>query len=187
MLIYSMSVSVDGFIADREGAFGWTVPSEELFRFHISQVRELGGYLLGRRLYETMLPWETDPSMRDNELWDVFADVWCAIPKAVFSRTLDSVQGNARLAEGSVAGGGRCGARRDGQGRLDRRSRPGCGSDRARPRRRAAHVPRSGRRRWRHAVLPPVTEVVPLDLVETRTFGSRVIYERYRQTRDEPD
>jgi dihydrofolate reductase len=57
MLIYSMSVSVDGFIADREGAFGWTVPSEELFRFHISQVRELGGYLLGRRLYETMLPW----------------------------------------------------------------------------------------------------------------------------------
>ena len=103
MLIYSMNVSVDGFIADREGAFGWTVPSEELFRFHISQVRELGGYLLGRRLYETMLPWETDPSMRDNELWDVFADVWCAIPKVVFSRTLDSVQGNARLAEGSVA------------------------------------------------------------------------------------
>ena len=92
MLIYSMSVSVDGFIADREGAFGWTVPSEELFRFHTSQVRELGGYLLGRRLYETMLPWETDPSMRDNELWDVFADVWCAIPKVVFSRTLDSVQ-----------------------------------------------------------------------------------------------
>ena len=103
MLIYSMSVSVDGFIADREGAFGWTVPSEELFLFHISQARELGGYLLGRRLYETMLPWETDPSMRDNELRDVFADVWCAIPKVVFSRTLDSVQGNARLAEGSVA------------------------------------------------------------------------------------
>ena len=42
MLIYSMSVSVDGFIADREGAFGWTVPSDELFRFHLAQVRELG-------------------------------------------------------------------------------------------------------------------------------------------------
>src|SRR5262245_44399605 len=51
MLIYSMSVSVDGFIADREGAFAWTVPSDELFRFHTAQVRELGGYLLGRRLY----------------------------------------------------------------------------------------------------------------------------------------
>src|SRR5437016_10994839 len=68
MLIYSMSVSVDGFIADRAGAFGWTVPNEEQFRFHIAQTRELGGYLCGRRLYETMLVWETDPSMRDNEL-----------------------------------------------------------------------------------------------------------------------
>ena len=63
-LIYSMGVSVDGYIADREGAFDWSVPDEELFRFHIAQVRELGGYLLGRRLYKTMLVWETDPSMR---------------------------------------------------------------------------------------------------------------------------
>ena len=93
MLIYSMSVSVDGFITDREGGFEWTVPDEETFRFHLAQVRELGGYLLGRRLYETMLVWETDPSMRHNELRAAFADVWCAIPKVVFSRTLDSVQG----------------------------------------------------------------------------------------------
>jgi dihydrofolate reductase len=103
MLIYSMSVSVDGFIADREGAFAWTGPSDELFRFHTALVRELGGYLLGRRLYETMLVWETDSSMRDEELRAAFADVWCAIPKVVFSRTLDSVQGNARLAKASVA------------------------------------------------------------------------------------
>ena len=68
MLIYSMSVSVDGFIADREGAFGWTAPSEELFRFHTAPVSELGGYLCGRRLYETMLPWETDPSLRETSL-----------------------------------------------------------------------------------------------------------------------
>ena len=98
-----MSVSVDGFIADREGAFGWTVPSDELFRFHTAQVRELGGYLLGRRLYETMLVWETDPSRREDELGAAFADVWGAIPKVVFSRTLDSVQGNAGLAQASVA------------------------------------------------------------------------------------
>src|SRR3954447_19205118 len=103
MLIYSMSVSVDGFIADREGGFEWTPPDEELFRFHLALVGELGGYLLGRRLYETMLVWETDPSMRDNELRATFADIWCAIPKVVFSRTLDSVQGNARLAQSSVA------------------------------------------------------------------------------------
>jgi len=84
-------------------AFGWTDPNEEQFRFHIAQVGELGGYLCGRRLYETMLVWEMDPSLRDNELGAAFADVWCAIPKVVFSGTLDSVQGNARLAEASVA------------------------------------------------------------------------------------
>src|ERR671919_2901450 len=98
-----MSVSVDGFIADREGGFEWGVPNEEQFRFHLAQTRELGGFLCCRRLYETSLVWETDPSMRDNELDAAFADVWCAIPKVVFSRTLDSVQGNARLAEASVA------------------------------------------------------------------------------------
>src|SRR5215204_3859359 len=103
MLIYWMSVSVDGFIADRDGAFGWSAPSEEQFRFHIAQVRELGAYLCGRSLYETMLPWETDPSLRANELGAAFADVWCAIPKVVFSHTLDSVRGNARLAEASLA------------------------------------------------------------------------------------
>jgi dihydrofolate reductase len=103
VLIYSMSVSVDGFIADREGAFGWTIPSDELFRTHTSQVRELGGFLLGRRLYERMLVWETDPSLSDSEDGAAFADVWRALPKVVFSRRLDSVQGNARLAEGSLA------------------------------------------------------------------------------------
>src|SRR3954467_11702980 len=102
MLIYSMGVSVDGFINDREGAFEWSGPDEEQFRFHISEVGELGGYLLGRRLYETMLVWETDPTLRDTEARAAFADVWCALPKVVFSRTLDSVQGNARLAEASL-------------------------------------------------------------------------------------
>src|SRR5437764_15045626 len=98
-----MGVSVDGFIADRDGAFGWTVPSEEQFRFHTAQVRELGGYLCGRSLYQTMLPWETDPSMRDNELRPAFAHAWCPTPQVVVSPPLHSVQGNARLAEPSVA------------------------------------------------------------------------------------
>jgi hypothetical protein len=74
MLIYSTGVSVDGFIADRESAFAWTAPGEELFRFHLALVRELGGYLCGRRLYETMLVWETDPSLRDNEVGAAFAE-----------------------------------------------------------------------------------------------------------------
>jgi dihydrofolate reductase len=187
MLIYSMSVSVDGFIADREGAFGWSAPSEELFRFHLAHVGDLGGYLLGRRLYETMLVWETDPSLRDNELRAAFADVWCALPKVVFSRTLDSVQGNARLAEASVA--------EEAAAALDATDKDvsigGAGL--------AAAAIELGLvdelRMFRNPVvvgggtpfLPPVTEGVPLDLIETRTFGARVIYERYGRARDESD
>jgi dihydrofolate reductase len=185
VLIYSMSVSVDGFIADRAGDFGWSVPSEELFRFHTERVRELGGCLCGRRLYETMLPWETEPSMRESELDAVFADLWSALPKVVFSRTLDSVQGNARLAQASVAeevaaalaatdkdveiGGAGLAASAIELGLVDEL------------------------RMFRYPVvvgggtpfLPPVTEHVRLDLVETRTFGSRVVYERYRRARNE--
>jgi len=187
MLIYSMSVSVDGFIADREGSFGWTAPSEALFRFHLAQVGELGGYLLGRRLYETMLVWETDPSMRDTELRAAFADVWCAIPKVVFSRTIDTVQGNARLAEASVA--------EEAAAALDATDKDvsigGAGL--------AATAIELGLvdelRMFRYPIvvgggtpfLPPVTEDVPLDLIETRTVGSRVIYERYGRARDESD
>ena len=178
-LIYSMSVSVDGFIADREGEFDWAAPSEELFRFHLAEVSGLGGYLLGRRLYEAMLVWETDPSLRDSEARAAFADVWCALPKVVFSRTLDSVQGNARLAEGSVA--------EEVAAALDATDRDvaigGAGL--------AAEAFELGLvdelHMFRYPVvvgggtpfLPPVTEDVPLDLVETRTFGSRVVFERY--------
>jgi dihydrofolate reductase len=187
MLIYSMSVSVDGFIADREGAFGWTDPNEEQFRFHIAQVGELGGYLCGRRLYETMLVWEMDLSLRDNELGAAFADVWCAIPKVVFSGTLDSVQGNARLAEASVAGRSLRRSRRPR--RTSRSAAPGW------PRRRSSLALVDELRMFRNPVvvgggtpfLPPVTEDVRLELIETRTFGSRVIYERYGRARDESD
>ena len=186
MLIYSMNVSVDGFIADRDGAFAWTVPSDEQFRFHIEQVRELGGYLIGRKLYETMLVWETDPSMRATEAGAEFADAWAAIPKVVFSRTLRSVQGNARLARAPLAdetaaalnatdkdvaiGGAGLAAAGIDLGLVDEL------------------------RILRHPILvgggtpflPPVTDDVPLDLIETRTFGSRVIFERYARASAKP-
>ena len=181
MLIFSMSVSVDGFIADREGAFEWGAPSDELLRFHNAQVGELGGYLLGRRLYETMQVWDTDPSLRDNETGAAFADIWSALPKVVFSHTLDSVQGNARLAEASLA--------EEAAAALDATDKPvfigGAGL--------AAAAIELGLvnelRMFRYPVvvgggtpfLPPVTEDLPLDLIETRTFGSRVIFERYRR------
>jgi dihydrofolate reductase len=187
MLIYSMGVSVDGFIADREGAFSWSVPNEDQFRFHTAQVLELGGFLLGRRLYETMLVWETDPSMRDSALDAAFADAWCAIPKVVFSRTLDSVQGNARLAEASLA--------EEAAAALDAADKDvGIGGAGL-----AAQAIELGLvdelRMFRNPIvvgggtpfLPPVADDIALDLIETRTFGSRVIYERYGRARDESD
>ncbi len=179
-----MSTSVDGFINDREGAFGWSAPNEELFRFHTALVSELGGCLLGRRLYETMLVWETDPSLRENEPGAAFADVWCAIPKVVFSHTLDTVQGSARLAEASLT--------EEVAAALDATDKDveigGAGL--------AAQAIELGLvdelRMFRYPVivgggtpfLPPVTDHIALDLVETRTFGSRVIYERYGRARD---
>jgi dihydrofolate reductase len=186
VLIYSMGVSVDGFIADRDGDFAWTEPSDEQFRFHLAAVRELGAHLCGRRLYETMLVWETDPSLRDGELRAAFADAWCALPKVVFSRTLDRVEGNARLASGSLAeeveaalaagdkdvgiGGAGLAAAAVELGLVDEL------------------------RLLRNPVvvgggtpyLPPVTDDIALELIETRTFGSRVVYERYRRVRDKP-
>ena len=187
MLIFSMSVSVDGFIADREGSFDWTPPSDEQFRFHTVQVRELGGYLLGRRLYEAMLVWDTDPSLRDDEDRAAFADIWCAIPKVVFSRTLDSVQGNARLAEASLAEEAAAAL-----GATDKDVAIGGAGLAA----QAVELDLVDElRMFRYPVvvgggtpfLPPVTEDVPLGLIETRTFGSRVIYERYRRVRDDSD
>src|ERR1700744_1667515 len=104
MLIVSMGVSVDGFIADREGRFNWSEPDEEQFRFHIEQVSELGACLLGRRLYETMLPWETEPAMGADEAMTEFADVCSASPKGVFGSPRERTEGNARRAGGTVAG-----------------------------------------------------------------------------------
>jgi dihydrofolate reductase len=128
-----------------------------------------------------MLVWETDPSLRDTESRAAFADVWSALSKVVFSRTLDSVRGNARLAELSVAeevaaalaatdkdvsiGGAGLAAAAIELGLVDEL------------------------RMFRNPVvvgggtpfLPPVGADLVLDLIETRTFGSRVIYERYRR------
>ena len=181
MLIYSMSVSVDGFIADREGGFAWGVPSDEQFRFHIQQVRELGAYLLGRRLYETMLVWETDPSMREKEAEAEFADIWSALPKVVFSRTLESVEGNARLAERGVEE--EVAAALAATDKDVAIGGPGLASaaielglvDELRILRNPIIVGGGT------PFLPPVTRDIPMELVETGTFASRVIYERYRR------
>jgi dihydrofolate reductase len=103
-LIFSMTVSLDGYIAGPGGDIAWSAPDEELFRFHTDQVRELGGQICGRGLYETMLYWDTpaarEPALPSHTL--EFTRVWSELPKYVFSRTLDSVEGNWTLLKGDL-------------------------------------------------------------------------------------
>src|SRR5919197_6460880 len=97
-LIYSMGVSLDGYIAARDGSIDWAAPDEELHRFHNQQAREVGVHLYGRRLYEVMTFWETadqNPSAPEHVL--EFARIWKDTPKIVLSKTLEKVEGNARL------------------------------------------------------------------------------------------
>src|SRR3954471_15128811 len=100
---YSMGVSLDGYIVGPDGDFDWTAPDEEVFRFVTGEIRKVGVHLMGRRLYETMLYWETadqDPMLDDSML--EWAAIWKPLPKVVFSTTLSAVQGNARLASGGL-------------------------------------------------------------------------------------
>ena len=178
-VIYAMGgVSADGYVVGPDGKFDWSVPDEELHRFHNEQTRALAGHLLGRRLYETMVYWETagqDPS----DVMREFALIWQAMPKVVFSRTLDSVEGaNTTLARGDLraelsslqesaggdvaVGGAELGAE---AARLDLIDEY---------------------RLFVHPVAVgggtpffPRDHRVDLDLIETRTFSSRVVYLRY--------
>ena len=181
-LIYSMGVSADGYIAGPDGEIDWGAPDEELHRFHNRRVQELGAQLCGRRLYETMLYWETvdrDPASTDVEL--EFARIWQALPRIVFSTTLETVEGNARRATDDVAeevarlkaqpgkdiavGGARLAARCIELGLVDEYQLfvypvvVGGGTP----------------------YFPPLERRIELELVETRTFGSRVQYLRYRK------
>ena len=98
-LIYASNVSLDGFIEDEHGSFDWTAPSDDVFAFITNLVRPVGTHLYGRRLYETMAVWETDPALAaQSELMADFAQVWQSADKVVYSTTLDAVStGKSRL------------------------------------------------------------------------------------------
>jgi|SRR5579872_4146227 len=184
MLIYAMGgVSADGYIVGPDGRFDWATPDDEIFRFHTELERSLGGHLLGRRLYETMLYWEmAGNDARLSDLEREFAEIWRTLPKVVFSPTLTSVEGsNTRLAQndlraelaalqesvsGDVAVGGAV---------------------------LAAEAARLGLIDEYRLVVHPVAlgggipyfpreQRVDMELVETRRFGSQVVYLRYRAT-----
>src|SRR5881394_1845946 len=182
---YSMGVSLDGYIVGPDGGFDWTVPDEEVFRFWIDEIREVGVHLMGRRLYETMLYWETadqDPSLDDSEL--EWAALWKPLPKVVFSTTLSAVQGNARLASGCLA---------EEIGRL--RAEPAEGDIAIGGATLAAEAAALGLiDEYRARVYPVLLgggipffsqreRRVDLDLIETLSFSSGVVYLRYRVAR----
>jgi dihydrofolate reductase len=181
-LIYSMGVSLDGFIAGPDGEIDWSAPDEELHRFHNQQARETGAYLYGRRLYEVMAYWETadeKPSAPEHEL--EFARIWKDTPKIVFSKTLEKVEGNARLVRDGVA-----------EEVAELKEQPGKelavgGAGLASTFMKLGLIDE-----YRLFVSPVVLgegtpyfpaleEKINLELVETQTFGSRVVYVRYRR------
>lgn len=91
-LIYIANVSLDSYIEDADGEFRWSEPNDEVFTFITDLIRPVGTYLLGRRMYETMAVWETDPAIAaESELMGDFARVWQAADKIVYSTTLQEV------------------------------------------------------------------------------------------------
>lgn len=179
-VIYSMGVSLDGFIAGPDGEIDWGAPDEELHQFHNDQARELGGHFCGRRLYETMVYWETaEENESAGPVEREFARIWKALPKIVFSTTLKEVEGNTRLATAGVAeevaelkqqpgrdlavGGAGLAASFAELGLIDEY------------RLFVSPVVLGGGTRF----FPPLADRIGLELIETRTFGSRVVYLRY--------
>ncbi|SEO94617.1 dihydrofolate reductase family protein [Trujillonella endophytica] len=181
---YSLSATLDGFVKGPDGGFDWSVPDEEVFRLATDEVRRAGVHLMGRRLYEAMLYWEPDraPALGDLEL--VFADLWRRLPKVVFSTTLTSVEGNARLASGGLAE------------EIDRlRAEPGEGDIAIGGAALAAQAADLGLiDEYRVRVYPVLVgggtpyfarneRQVGLELVESRAFDSGVVYLRHRVVR----
>jgi dihydrofolate reductase len=90
-LIYSAIASLDGYIEDASGSFSWSAPDHEVHAFINERERPIGTYLLGRRMYETMVYWETVPTAGDGDpVHDDYARIWQAADKVVYSTTLDS-------------------------------------------------------------------------------------------------
>lgn len=181
-LIYSMNPSLDAFIEEPDGSFDWSAPDEQLHRFHNERVRALGGHLLGRRLYETMVYWETaydDPEVTDY--MREFADIWQALPKVVFSKTLTEVVGNTRLARGDIAQEAAELMERSGQDIAIG------GAELAGAAMRSGLVDEfqlffnpviagGGR-----PLFPHLDQTIPLTLVGTQTFSGGVVYLRYER------
>jgi dihydrofolate reductase len=177
-----MTMSLDGYIAGPDASPGWAAPDEELHRFHNERARELGLHLLGRNLYEVMAYWETaeerEPSLPQYQV--EFAQIWKELPKVVFSKTLETVEGNTRLSRVDPVEEVRA-LKEEPGGEI------GVGGAML-----ASALTEHGLIDEYQVFVAPValgrgkpffvgTTPMELELVETRTFGSRVVYLRYRR------
>lgn len=181
-LIYSLGISLDGFIAGPNGNIDWTAPDEELHRFHNLQTREIGVHLCGRRVYEVMTYWETadqDPSAADYTL--EFAHIWKSLPKIVFSKTLEQVVGNTTLLRGGVV-----------EEVTKLKQQPGKNLAVAGAGLASTLIKHNLIDEYRLFInpvvlgagipyFPPLEQRIQLELLETRTFSSRVVYLRYQR------
>jgi len=182
-VIFSMSVSLDGFVETPSRSLDWVRVDEELHRFFNDEAREVRQSLYGRRLYELMTDYwptaETDPSATPAML--EFARIWRDTPKVVFSRTLAKVDWNSRLVRGDATE--EVARLKAEQGDVD------VGGPTL-----AASLMRAGLvdefRLFVHPVVlgagtpffPALEDRIGLRLLETRTFGGGVIYLRYERT-----
>jgi dihydrofolate reductase len=182
-VIYSMSVSLDGFVETPDRSLDWVIVDEELHRFFNEQARETKTSVYGRRLYQLMAAYwptaDTDPSTPDYMV--EFARIWKDKPKVVFSKTLDKVEWNSRLATGTIP---------EEIARLNQQ--PDNDMELGGPNLAAAFIQLGLIDEYRLFVqpvvigagtpfFPPLDHKIELRLVETRTFGSGVVYLRYER------
>jgi dihydrofolate reductase len=180
-LIYSAITSLDGYIEDAHGSFDWAEPDDEVHTFVNDLERPIGTYLYGRRMYETMAGWETDPTpaeqspaMRD------FAQMWQAADKVVYSTTLEKASTARTRIERTFDPG----AVREMMASAERDLTVGGAAI-------AAHAFRAGLVDESHLFLTPIivgggkralpdNVRVELELLDERRFGNGVVFLRYR-------
>ena len=97
-LIYASNMSLDGCTEDERGAFDWAPSDDDVFAFITELMRSAGTYLYGRRMYETLAVWETDPTLAgQSELAVDYASAWRAADKVVYSSTLSAPSSSGPL------------------------------------------------------------------------------------------
>ena len=179
-LIYSAIASLDGYIEDEDGRFDWAEPDEEVHAFVNDLERQVGTFLLGRRLYEVMVYWETVALADQPHVIREFAEIWQAADKIVYSRTLETVSSARTRVE------------RDFDPDAVRELKAGAGRDiTVGGPELAAQAFRTGVVDECHLFLVPVLvgggkRALPehvrlvLELLDERRFGNGTVYLRYR-------